>query len=568
MALENRWQTFAEQVGAVYVIFPSTRSVIITGVSGDETRLAHAFDKLVTLLRDIDKFKRVLRSDDVNVVQSPVPRNVRIVNSTFTGRLVDATSGLALTSGTAHNVLKHVSYMGRLKEDVTISFRSQFFPAARVRWSSLGTVNVFSNGNFVIVGSKETNTAKIMEKKLCVLINGSLTTMTPPRSYALSAATSLTKSLVTPSTVLPTVVPVGSEAEEIRQEVGEKEDSTKEQMVTGQPCPNQHLRIPPSCSQSSPNQSLMKKKVMNSDVARPTMGGGTTPKRARSAQTAMATGSLTASSRTLTTTTQTEWTNAKGLLKRETMFHPFLGGEDLVEDDDRCSTFSELENEEKAGMEDRRSQQVERIRRILDVYHLDNKTIRDEAIKLFNTIYGDLTPGNGFRKSYYKESVAIAFSIINTLIHQGCPRPPSFIINLCAIDSGDLLDLPKTLGLTPEQMHGKHYRLYELSDIDPWDYVRTVARLFRLDPVTTRKMLDRVRVYQDNYPGKQPNTIAAAVMQDVLIKSRPGTWPRCDNKQCNAEFVLSQLGQDQGHDSQRIRRGTKEHQHHSKHSTG
>lgn len=212
---------------------------------------------------------------------------------------------------------------------------------------------------------------------------------------------------------------------------------------------------------------------------------------------------------------------------------PYLGGSDIMDDEDRCSTFSELEDEEKAGVENRGSQQMERIRRILDVYHLDNVSVRSEAVKLFNKIYGDIKPGNGFRKSYYKESVAIAFAIINTLTKQGCPRPPAFFTNLCAIDSGDLLDLPKTLGLSRKMMAKLDARDYELRDISPRDYVSTAARLFQLDPTTTGRMLERVGVYTSQYPGKQPNTIAAAAMQDVLMRSRPTAWPRCENKLCS-----------------------------------
>lgn len=60
--------------------------------------------------------------------------------------------------------------------EVSIKFRSQFFPGMLVRFDGeRGTVNVFNNGSYILVGVTSLKQSKVLQEKICVLMNSEWT---------------------------------------------------------------------------------------------------------------------------------------------------------------------------------------------------------------------------------------------------------------------------------------------------------------------------------------------------------------------------------------------------------
>jgi hypothetical protein len=82
---------------------------------------------------------------------------MRVTNSTWSGSLLPAEK-VPVQLGSVMEVLSNYSDWlttegSELAHQVSISFRSQFFPGARLQHLRLkGTINLFNNGSFVIVG--------------------------------------------------------------------------------------------------------------------------------------------------------------------------------------------------------------------------------------------------------------------------------------------------------------------------------------------------------------------------------------------------------------------------------
>ena len=76
---------------------------------------------------------------------------------------------------------------------ISVSFRSQFFPGARIRWKGEkceGTVNLFNNGKYVIVGVKKEERAQILYHQLCAIMKTYWTTLNEPTSCVWTADSS------------------------------------------------------------------------------------------------------------------------------------------------------------------------------------------------------------------------------------------------------------------------------------------------------------------------------------------------------------------------------------------
>lgn len=99
----------------------------------------------------------------------------RVVNSTYAGRIHPITppEELAKTGGWCTSVV-----LARFSDDLEglkgarVSFRSQSFPSIVLRWEKGdGCINVFNNGNYVLVGVRTEGQARLLSEKLCAIMN-------------------------------------------------------------------------------------------------------------------------------------------------------------------------------------------------------------------------------------------------------------------------------------------------------------------------------------------------------------------------------------------------------------
>jgi hypothetical protein len=141
----------------VYTVFPKSGSVVVTGL---RTMPDVRQYRLVEHLRAEDKDR--IPSAIVtfcNITDLPLReiKDVKVTNSTWSGSLLPAEK-VPVQLGSVMEVLSNYSDWlttegSELAHQVSISFRSQFFPGARLQHLRLkGTINLFNNGSFVIVG--------------------------------------------------------------------------------------------------------------------------------------------------------------------------------------------------------------------------------------------------------------------------------------------------------------------------------------------------------------------------------------------------------------------------------
>jgi TATA-box binding protein (TBP) (component of TFIID and TFIIIB) len=165
-----------------FTVFPSSGSVIATGF-----RTIDAIPTAVTWF-----------AEEVCDIVVPSPKAFaaahlfrkcwkgRVVNSTHRGTIVCSGSGDGgrVSACQIADRFKKASD----KRTVTVSFRSQFFPGVLVKWADCeGTVNLFNNGSYVLVGVKKRSSVRVLYERLCALIRTHWTTSTPPTSCAWTA---------------------------------------------------------------------------------------------------------------------------------------------------------------------------------------------------------------------------------------------------------------------------------------------------------------------------------------------------------------------------------------------
>lgn len=194
--------------GISFTVFPIKGSVIVTGL-----RSASFVPKTLDLFHE--EYQRAINDNwsggeenDINIVSPASTWNRRIVNSTYNGRIdcqdIDITSYDILTK-------KKLEAEAQDK-NLTISFRTQFFPGILLKWKNLqGSCNVFNNGQYILVGTKTELEKELLYKELCALIMSYWTTMTPETSCVWSVAKFWTES---------------------SEEVGEEEDFDQEENRT------------------------------------------------------------------------------------------------------------------------------------------------------------------------------------------------------------------------------------------------------------------------------------------------------------------------------------------------
>ena len=122
----------------------------------------------------------------------PTRKTARVVNGTYSGRIecVDLQQRGASVMRCLSDFCKSGGSSGE-NAHVEINFREQFFPGARMRNRQLqGTINVFNNGSYVIIGAKSDEEAEKQRQWLTAVISASWTNSGAHPACAWTAAPS------------------------------------------------------------------------------------------------------------------------------------------------------------------------------------------------------------------------------------------------------------------------------------------------------------------------------------------------------------------------------------------
>lgn len=118
----------------------------------------------------------------------------------------------------------------------------------------------------------------------------------------------------------------------------------------------------------------------------------------------------------------------------------------------------------------------ERVRDVLQVLHMDNnEQLVARCVENFNRIYWWRGQRAGFRRSQYKENVALATSVWRQLVKLRMPRPILHVVRLCGLDSGGPLLRAKKILNFSEREGRELSGWYEYEEAAPQDYLWTLC---------------------------------------------------------------------------------------------
>lgn len=150
----------------------------------------------------------------------------------------------------------------------------------------------------------------------------------------------------------------------------------------------------------------------------------------------------------------------------------------------------------------------------LSVFQLDNNYVLNDALDIYDKIYGRRQTGkNGFRKSEYKERIAIAFSICNALIKQHAPRPPRYIAQICDIPTSALLNVQSKMSLNLEESPQLRKSDWKLQEIEAQDYIDPLCAELNIPFHIGTIIRATAEKGQSLLPGCYPTVIAATAIQ-------------------------------------------------------
>ena len=159
-----------EEERFVYTIFPASGCVVATGLRSYPRFLPAACAEMLCPLPDALKTFCGLTG-----VRPENIWDVRVTNSTWSGSLRPRNSYKETLGSVMEMLSRYSSHCsrGRAEEEaISIDFRSQFFPGARLQHAHLaGVINLFNNGSFVIVGVRSEKEVDALLRWLAAIIN-------------------------------------------------------------------------------------------------------------------------------------------------------------------------------------------------------------------------------------------------------------------------------------------------------------------------------------------------------------------------------------------------------------
>ena len=186
----NFYVAAAAAGGASYTVFPASGHVIATGLGGEEEDARRA------VVRALEDFAAL--------VPNPAGRHAerlrrrhgpeawwrawrpRVVNGTYSGAVTcDGVLPEGLRpEGGGFPACRALAHHWRTapagdedKRGLAVSFRTQFFPGVRLRWSGGATANLFNNGKYVLVGVRRRAQALEAHRRLRALMRTSWTSL-------------------------------------------------------------------------------------------------------------------------------------------------------------------------------------------------------------------------------------------------------------------------------------------------------------------------------------------------------------------------------------------------------
>lgn len=139
--------------GHSYTVFPGSGNIIATGIQ--------SYSHILPTVRDFTNLSCLDKSSDC-------VRSIKVVNSTYVGRVECIIPGVSACH--ALEKYKRDPEVQQNPQSITITFRSQYFPGARIKWNNIGTVNLFNNGKFVIVGANSSSVIRCLHQKLSAVM--------------------------------------------------------------------------------------------------------------------------------------------------------------------------------------------------------------------------------------------------------------------------------------------------------------------------------------------------------------------------------------------------------------
>ena len=157
---------------------------------------------------------------------------------------------------------------------------------------------------------------------------------------------------------------------------------------------------------------------------------------------------------------------------------------------------------------------------IADLLHFfgveGNGEAEEIAHRIFARIYAKREERVGFRKTREKRNIALAFALANALTESGSPRPLDDIAVACGVSCRKvLLDLPRYLNFSPDELLYLKVDEYELQDPRPSDYVDVLCANLGIPFAVASQVREEIESDQV-LCGRQPLVICAAVLERVL----------------------------------------------------
>jgi hypothetical protein len=173
--------------------------------------------------------------------------------------------------------------------------------------------------------------------------------------------------------------------------------------------------------------------------------------------------------------------------------------------------------------------------RYLSLFSLDNESTINECINNYAKIYG---ARKIIRKNSYKNNLAIAFSICNTLAKEHTPRPPHYIAQLCNVPTKAMLNIVSALSITPEEKSTLKKEDYELQETCPEEYIDVICAHLGIPFHIASEGRETVNKSQRILFGRYPTVIAAASLEFVLRQKSCGSLQRiCELLGCKEKTV-------------------------------
>lgn len=195
-------------LGISYTVFPSSLDVIATGINtSDQIPLVRA-RMIKNFIHGFPLPHLISKKEEKCLFNAYSNGAMKIINSTYSGHVFceDLRRGTSILSHVLH---KLVNVSSHLNCYVSVHFRSQVFPGVRLRFQQKqersnsssnntvdkccknsgwkGTVNVFNNGNYVLIGVRSKKEAEFIHSTLCALMKQYWTTLAGDQGCAWSA---------------------------------------------------------------------------------------------------------------------------------------------------------------------------------------------------------------------------------------------------------------------------------------------------------------------------------------------------------------------------------------------